>query len=366
MRRIAWLDTLRVLASLLVVFSHYVYTVLNTPISTFARTYLLAIGNVGVVLFFAISGYLAANSLKRSAGVLEFYRRKFIRITVPYATAYIICFAGYMALAALFPSLTNSKLASNISENPQALGFVLGMLPIDINLMKFFNLEYYNIVGEWFIGTVVLLYIIAPLLYKCAEINLPATAAASIAIALLTFDLAAPLVEEKRIATNLWLFTARAPEFLAGMVIFKYRDSFLKYRGTAAKILSAAAVLFAFQYVQIDAARGSIWQQLFFPYSMKFIIAAFLTICLAYILASLLNEIFPAALNRFNGFSRISYMAMLIHHLIVYQFVHFFDYQSLDILKFVLIFPLILGCTVVVSEIFCRIYKPIENKLIKG
>ncbi len=349
MKRIAWLDTLRVLASLLVIISHYSYTIGGDPtIPNFLTRYVFNIGTIGVVLFFAVSGYLAANSLERTPDTREFYRRKAIRILVPYVTAYV--------LAYIVMSILNQRV--DITN-----GIFFSILPVDINLIVYFVLPSYHLVGEWFIGVIIYLYALAPLLYKAVKINLPLTMALSVAVALLVNGAAVDLQDDGKLFSADAVFTFRVPEFLMGMIIFRYKD-FLNEKIRALTISAGAVALILASHNLLNNPNTSIWGKIFLGRDWTFICLAICTIIIFYAAANYLNAKFPVALAPFNSLSNISYMAMLIHHTIIFQLeIYFFpqDVQQAEIL-----FVVIVILTVLASVFVHKIYKPIEDKLIKG
>jgi len=108
--RVASLDSLRGLAALSVVTCHYFILLANTPFGQYVSPWFLfpplslfktAYG--AVILFFVLSGYVLALSLRDEAGGLSwggFAVRRFCRIWPPYAATILISFLiGYVALA---------------------------------------------------------------------------------------------------------------------------------------------------------------------------------------------------------------------------------------------------------------------------
>ncbi|MDE3062595.1 MAG: acyltransferase [Acidobacteriota bacterium] len=84
MERIRALDGWRGIAILLVLLDHYEYAILGNRNST-----LWGIGQHGVTIFFALSGYLiTTNLLKQNSKLPDFYKRRFVRL-MPVAWAYL-------------------------------------------------------------------------------------------------------------------------------------------------------------------------------------------------------------------------------------------------------------------------------------
>jgi peptidoglycan/LPS O-acetylase OafA/YrhL len=101
------IDGLRAIAVLLVVLFHLWFSRLGNG------------GFVGVDVFFVISGYLITDHLRRDLvqgpiGILEFYRRRIIRIFPALFVVYLVCAAA--TLAFLFPSQLASFQKALISS----------------------------------------------------------------------------------------------------------------------------------------------------------------------------------------------------------------------------------------------------------
>ncbi|WP_405088849.1 acyltransferase family protein [Microbispora sp. NBC_01389] len=77
-KRLAWLDALRGLAALTVVFEHAL-----TPLLPEARLPVKAVfdpGWYGVMVFFLVSGYIVPASLERRASLRKFWISRFFRL----------------------------------------------------------------------------------------------------------------------------------------------------------------------------------------------------------------------------------------------------------------------------------------------
>jgi len=92
-RRLAWLDVLRGLAALAVVFNHFGYFVpssLNNPVYQWIDP-----GSYGVFVFFIISGYIVPASLERKGSVRTFWVSRIFRLYPLYLLAVGIALALY-------------------------------------------------------------------------------------------------------------------------------------------------------------------------------------------------------------------------------------------------------------------------------
>ncbi len=93
--RLAWLDVLRGVAALAVVFNHFGHFVppgLNGPVNQWIDP-----GAYGVFVFFLISGYIVPASLERKGSVRTFWISRLFRLYPLYLLAVAIAVALYMA-----------------------------------------------------------------------------------------------------------------------------------------------------------------------------------------------------------------------------------------------------------------------------
>jgi peptidoglycan/LPS O-acetylase OafA/YrhL len=92
--RLAWLDVLRGLAALAVVFNHFghfVPAVLKNPVNHWINT-----GDYGVFVFFLISGYIVPASLERKGSVRTFWVSRLFRLYPLYLLAVAIAVTLYL------------------------------------------------------------------------------------------------------------------------------------------------------------------------------------------------------------------------------------------------------------------------------
>ena len=365
MKRVDWLDTLRVFASFLVVLSHYAYVVADVPSSQhFIRTYILNIGSISNMLFFAVSGYLAANSLEHSKSLLEYYRRKVIRIVTPYTVSCIV-----LGVLLIFLGMFEPKIATQSPFNSAIHGgnwqeLLLRLFPVsaDVNLLGFLGFNKFSaFIGEWFIAAIIYLYFIAPLLYKCLKKNSALTIIASVIISV-------KFIHFSALPMPITFFGGRIQEFLAGMILYHYKDFIVENFSRLNKtfiVLAAGLIIYAAYF---NTAAQSIWVKTLLgkPYNIyQYLIADAIVVYLSYAVAVYLNKHFEKWMTPFNNFSQISYVAMLIQHVVIYRFAWSYKFSDLGKFGVFFFFVAILMTTIVLSEHLKNIYKPIEERLIK-
>src|SRR6201995_3323605 len=114
--RLAWLDVLRGLAALAVVFDHISYYVLQHVRHIVYQWF--DPGNYGVFVFFIISGYIVPASLERKGSVRTFWVSRLFRLYPLYLLAVGIAVALYFAH---FGSIRGENLAQETSVLSQLL-----------------------------------------------------------------------------------------------------------------------------------------------------------------------------------------------------------------------------------------------------
>ena len=325
-----WIDSIRVLSTLVIIIFHYAVVLMDNP--TFQDTiykYFVGFGHFGIAAFFGISGYLVVNSLERTPSILEFYRRKFIRVVVPFIVTYILAF-GMLLFIKLSSVVFNTP---NFFKNYAPLDVVFGMIPIDLNLLKFFEIDYLFLVGEWFVGTIIWLYLLAPLIYKFLLKNIPATMTAAVIV--------------------------------AGIVA-----SFLLEFETQGKIFAVQTIFLAVAMTIFTTLQNidfpSVWIKYYFGdvINFHFVLSASLSVYVSFIAAEFLNRNLKVVMLPINKFKDISYMAVLIQHLVIRLFDKVFDFKTIGGLGAISVFFLILFVIIILSEIIKKYYTPFEKKLL--
>ena len=356
-----WIDSIRVLSTLVIIIFHYAVLLMDNP--TFHGTiykYFDGFGHFGIAAFFGISGYLVVNSLERTPSILEFYRRKFIRVVVPFIVTYILAF-GMLLFIKLSSVIFNTP---NFFKNYAPLDVVFGMLPIDLNLLKFFDIDYLFLVGEWFVGTIIWLYLLAPLIYKFLLKNIPATMTAAVIVAGIVASFLLEFETQGKIFAVQTIFLVRLPEFATGMALFMYRDKIFQTPPRIFAIFLAVAMTIFTTLQNIDFP--SVWIKYYFGdvINFHFVLSASLSVYVSFIAAEFLNRNLKVVMLPINKFKDISYMAVLIQHLVIRLFDKVFDFKTIGGLGAISVFFLILFVIIILSEIIKKYYTPFEKKLL--
>jgi peptidoglycan/LPS O-acetylase OafA/YrhL len=146
------LDFVRGISVLLIIFYHYNCAIVSTISNdlTLFKYYGYS-GTLGVSMFFILSGASLALSTQSNYSLASFYKKRFFAIFPIFWAAYILI---VMSNAIIFQS------NPFVGRNP--LTFLLTILGIDGFL--WYKIPNYYLIGEWFLGCIIILYILFPII----------------------------------------------------------------------------------------------------------------------------------------------------------------------------------------------------------
>ncbi|MBB5347723.1 acyltransferase [Desulfoprunum benzoelyticum] len=284
--RLYYLDFIRVFATLLIILFHYnVWTErLVSADFLLVRNYTF-LGEIGVSLFLILSGASLAQSTKGDFDVPTFYSKR-IRAIFP---MFYLVYATFMGLA-----LVLHQYQFSAERSPFA--FALTLIGLD-GLLSTVVPTYY-LVGEWFLGCIIVLYLIYPAIRHCFVKNDILTLTLCAAVVLLLqhhYTLTFPL-------QRLPLF--RLAEFVFGM-FFLTRFSDNRPVGHLLIALAAMILLSAstFDFQSLGSITMNIYGMVVFvgiAYAVRF---------------APWKPLRPAI----SFLSRYAYPAFLVHHIILKQ-----------------------------------------------
>ncbi len=155
-------DFIRGLAMLCVIITHFNETLIDLNIdSPCIHLYMgkrLSYSQMGVVLFLLMSGTLSVMSLERGLpesgkmekrAVLTYYKKRMLSILPLYYLAYIVAYIIRVA-------------PKCVMLPPSMLWTLVGL----DGYVSLFNIPTLYLVGEWFIGMIIICYLVCPLLYQ--------------------------------------------------------------------------------------------------------------------------------------------------------------------------------------------------------
>jgi len=152
------LDCIRILAILMIVLFHFSCLWKDNSSTLFVFHKNGTYGTLGTALFFMLSGYLLRKKYSEPGSLLTFYKKRWLSIFPSFYIAFVVAF--------IFTVIRTGTLF--YQGKPYTL--IFSLLGID-NLVQWYNIPSYALVGEWFTGVIIILYILFPLLNKLMKLN---------------------------------------------------------------------------------------------------------------------------------------------------------------------------------------------------
>lgn len=164
--RLNFIDTIRVIAVLLVVISHMNHALEQCQITIRGNSYILPstfangdFGTLGVSLFFIISGLSLYYNYESNFNVRMYYKKRFLNIYPKFWCSYSIVF--------LLLFVKYKEFWFERTEEVPTSRFVLSILGLD-GYFTYLGSNFY-LIGEWFLGCIIFLYIGFPVLRTCVK-----------------------------------------------------------------------------------------------------------------------------------------------------------------------------------------------------
>ena len=292
--RLFYLDLVRTLALICILIIHFNATVtgyFTLPHKLFTSTLPggIYLGDFGSSLFFIVSGAALAYTAREPFSVTAFYKRRAHAVYPMFWLAWIICFSirfvtrpGYYAGAR---TITLVLTVLGLDNFAVAAGWVG---------------QDFACVGEWFLGSILFLYLLFPVLLRgCRKhpwLTFAATCLVGVAVHLTGWD-------ARLVAIHL-------PEFFLGMLLVRIPRSRQMLLGAAAVVLLAV-------------------QQVMDGWDTK-LLCAVVSAAVFVVLSAWPGAASPAWLQRTCALAgKYSYAVFLVHHFIILQLVQKFDLAAL-------------------------------------
>ncbi len=285
------MDIIRAVAMLMIIFFHYNCATIRIVSNEVTLSSFYGYGRYGVSLFLVLSGAALTLSTRENFTLKTFFKKRFLAIFPLFWTVYILfVLGGTIFLPCQF-----------LSNRPPA-SFIFTILGID-GLLSLIGPNYY-LIGEWFLGCILILYLLYPAIRYLFYSNKHVLLLTSFAV---SFFL------EKIYCLKLPLFCFplfRISEFVFGM----YFITIIKEHDRRQNLL-----LFTF------AVSGILSILLFYHGGALFITDIAFGILLFVALGCLSNIYLPKGpgFRTAVGFlCKYSYAAFLLHHLLLIQIVN--------------------------------------------
>ena len=193
---------------------------------------LFALGNLGVDVFFLMSGFGMAFSMAHCGSVRSFYQRRFVRVGIPY-----LCISVPYYLAADFLLFADSR-------------GTMSRFLLDITSLAYWFFH----TGAWYVSALLPVYLLTPLLAKAIGASRHRWSVPIICILVCCLiSLVTPVVDD-RFMSNVANVVRRLPSFFVGYLVGSYgvhepvHPSLLSRRGSVcvACLIVGGVVLWAF------------------------------------------------------------------------------------------------------------------------
>lgn len=329
--RLFYLDFIRAMSIFFIVIFHF-YSFLNS-ISVFSGMILYGyygyLGSIGVSLFLIISGASLMYVYQDNFSLKNFFSKRFIAIYPMFWTAYAIAF---LYLFFMYKAINHSvsKWTSILTIFGMD-GYLWSVIP-----------NYY-ILGEWFLGFIILFYIGFPFLRKLV-LSKPKSLIFLVVIIYI-------VVVEKysfNFPITQFLF-ARLPEFLFGMYFIKYIKNIKIY-----PFLGALSICIIFLFINISHIINILDSYITTIVGVSsFIVFAFIG---QHLRSQLLK--YP-----FIFISKYSYAICLVHHVIIIQLANSFIGRTITLFESYCLFIIICVVTIIISVYLYKISNELSRYL---
>ncbi len=316
--RIFYLDFIRAFATFIIVLTHYnamfmpLYGVDN-PKGVIVTTSVgnIYIGAFGVSLFLIISGaaLMLSYGEKEKFDYKRFFGKRFLTIYPCFWIAYFLVF------------LYNFYEAQTIPQLPKK-NIIFSVLGID-GYLSCFGVKVFYFVGEWFLGFIILVYLIFPFIQWLMKKQPVVLAVLVFALYVLTL-----VFLKDKPYTNL-LITTRLPEILFGMYFMKYIKKVPWYVALVSLAVIVANSVFKPQFID-----GNI--QVTYIGICSFLVLVFVSKFLQ----------FEFVKNVCSVVCKYSYPCFIIHHYLICKMAAKFDLLHIGTFYSCLLF---LACLVAVA-----------------
>ena len=324
--RIFYLDFIRAVATILILMTHFnaVFLYAGMPEKVFITSSIanLYIGDFGVSLFFIISGASLMYVYDEQCSLKKFYKRRFLSIYPMFWIAYLIAF------------LYQFYQMQGINQNIPKINILYTVFGFDGYFSAYIPTFY--ILGEWFLGCIILMYFIFPLMRFGLKKNVAVTVGLTVLFYFIFMFCNIPFNKTE-------IIFVRLPEILFGMLFIKYRK---KVKWPVA--LGALIVLIL---------NGILKPELDCNYQTTYIgIAAFLLLVFVsqYLRSNFIYRVSAVI-------SKYSYAVFLVHHVIIMQILYKFDLNNVSRFYSCLLF--LLCCCVI--ALFAKLLYMLHSAVMK-
>ena len=341
-KRYNFMNILRVLSMISIVFYHMLFTLYIYGIRQLSSIRFLYentnmnIAKIGVGLFFMLSGCgLMLGSNESSFDLKKFYTKRFKKILIPFYIVYACYFIFLLCTGQI--SLSDPFAGKNVGP----FSFIFTILGVDAYLDSFGTATCSLGIGEWFLGCLLIMYLIYPLLRKAMLWNRYITIiAATIYYVLINiFYGSIPVFANVPMYTNLVI---KIFDFILGMFLATIIDKLPKFISIVGLLLN---IFFIVMPIEL-------------PGIHSFLIPIE---CLSvFLLFAGLESVFTKAtkpMKLVDLLAAYSYEYFLVHHVVIIHLTHIGQNRAFSNINILLLFL----AEILITSILALLLKLITN-----
>ena len=327
MKRIRYFDLLRCISFCFIIFYHMISQLYFSKlfpldkVLPFYENDNMNIAMLGVAVLFILSGAGLAYSTTENFDIRCFYKKRFIRVLIPFYITYITYF--------IYKVGTNGSFTSFFPPETSAWKIIFTFFGMDEWVSQHGVHTFSLGIGEWFLGALILLYVCYPLLTWCIKhcriLTTVLLAGGFLSLYFTDFFL---ISRERNLITCLLAFWL-------GMLFIEYR-----------------ALLTRWQLV-IPAAVCSIIL-LFVPLGADMLLCMQITSIALFLVFYFIGN-YVMKLKYVNSFirysSRISYPIFLLQHIVMSEVIHAFDNYALTVRQECLVLLAVFGAIYILAAV---------------
>ena len=302
-KRYYFMDVIRLIAMLGIVYYHMVFALYQTGIrqlesvAPLFQNSNMHIAKISVGLFFMISGagLMLSTKDKEHLDLKKYYLKRFVRVLVPFYLVYLL----YLII---FILLTHEPLSNIYTSGASPFAIIFTLLGMDAYLSSFGVATFSLGIGEWFLGALIIMYIIFPALRLALLKNKWVSLGVAVIYYIITL-VTYPLLPYAATNPGFVNFTVKVFDFFLGMFLVLIMDKIPKYISIA---LSVPVILFFVLYPKMLPVNDSL-----------LIVIQILTFFLLFLSLEGVFKRLPKLMKVIAFCCASSYEFFLVHHMIV-------------------------------------------------
>jgi len=303
--RVFQFDFIRSISTIMIIVFHFI--IQERVIYFWPTGANFSLGELGVALFFILSGASLMNAYRNDFNIKKYFKKRFLAIYPMFWIAYSCAF------------LYDFYMGKGINESISFVKILLSVIGMDGYLM--YKIPVFYLLGEWFLGAIIIFYILFPfLLYLIKKSWLITSIVVMFIYLYLCFNYTFEIFPDRNTLINLPLFLF-GMLFSKNIIVSKDRIKQLDF-----KLILVSLLIFMVYF--LFSKNLKIPHQVLFPSISIFLI-------LWYFSNYIKNRYL---INFVNQISVYSYAIFLVHHRIEYSIAAYFMDTNLSLLEMWLLF----------------------------